>query len=155
MEFTNEITVIDDLNVGRINGNPLDSYVRIDRPNEITSKIIFKQAEIIGDVIISKKAKQNVNLRELNETSGKIFSENIISGLKNFTGSVEVKNLQVKKKINGIDANEYVKRYNMETFKDLGRNKFKFFKLKKQGQSGNRRGGCLSSIDGYLLFITE
>lgn len=88
--------VIGDLNATAINGETVDSFIRIDRPNVITTPLVFDDLHVLGNVTFGPGAKQNVNLRSLNRTAVKSTGENRISGRITFGGKLTTSELFVR-----------------------------------------------------------
>lgn len=84
----------------------MNSFARIDRTNEFSSEIVFENVEITGNAIFSKEAKENVNLKELNETAAKISGENVVSGSLRFLENVTARRLNLNV-LNGFEVEDF------------------------------------------------
>ncbi|KAK6634626.1 hypothetical protein RUM43_012027 [Polyplax serrata] len=105
VEFTSGFSVRNSLKLKNINGKQLEDFVRIDQPNHVQSKMVFENVTIDGNVTLFRETKQNVNLKEMNDTTAKVSEENIVSGSKRFLGKLTARRINLKL-LNGADVKD-------------------------------------------------
>lgn len=67
--------------------------------------MVFENAKIDGNVTLFRETKQNVNLKEMNDTTAKVSEENIVSGTKRFLGKLTARRINLKF-LNGADVKD-------------------------------------------------
>ncbi|KAL0267924.1 UNVERIFIED_CONTAM: hypothetical protein PYX00_010055 [Menopon gallinae] len=95
LTFTKELTV-GDMEALYINKNSVDGFIHLREPNNATSKIIFEDAEVIGNVVLSASTERHPDLRKWYNSAVKTTGTNHITGNKVFTGDVTTKKLSVQ-----------------------------------------------------------
>lgn len=76
-----------------INKNSTDGFIHLREPNNAAGRIIFEDAEVIGNITLSSNADSRPDLRDWYNSAVKTTGTNHITGKKNFTGEVTVEKL--------------------------------------------------------------